>query len=96
MRRNGVVFGMPRTPNIDPLAVKRAQVAAASATSIEELRRAQAVVLPALLGATLAQTAAALGVGHATVTRLQAAFRQRCANPAPAPLGSGAGGDLVG
>jgi len=80
-----IVFGMPRTPTIDPLAVKRAQVAADAATNIEELRRAQAVLLPALLGATLAQTASALGVGRATVTRLQAAFRQRSASRAKAP-----------
>jgi len=33
------------------------------------------VLLPGLLGATLEQTAAALGVGRATVARLQAAFR---------------------
>lgn len=80
-----VVFGMPRTPNIDPVTVKRAQVAVDSATSIEELRRAQAVLLPALLGATLAQTAAALGVGRATVTRLQGAFRQLSASRTEAP-----------
>ena len=80
-----VVFGMPRTPNIDPLAVQQAQVAADSATNLEELRRAQAVLLPALLRATLAQTASALGVGRATVTRLQAAFRQRSAHRTAAP-----------
>ncbi len=80
-----VVFGMPRTPNIDPVTVKRAQVAADSATNLEELRQAQAILLPALLGATLAQTAAALGVGRATVTRLQAAFRQLSTNRTEAP-----------
>ena len=85
MRRYVVVFGMPRTPNIDPLVVKQAQVAADSATNIEELRRAQAVLLPALLRATLAQTASALGVGRATVTKLQAAFRQRSAHRTAAP-----------
>jgi transposase len=85
MRRYVVVFGLPRTPDIDPLAVKRAPVAAGSATNLEALRRAQAVLLPALLGATLAQTAAAPGVGRATVTRLQAAFRQRAASRTEAP-----------
>ena len=85
MRRNVVVFGMPRTARIDPLAVKQAQLAADSATSIEELRRAQAVLLPALLKATLAQTASALGVGRATVTRLQAAFRQCSASRTAVP-----------
>ena len=76
---------MPRTPHLDPLAVKRAQAAADTAATIEELRRAQAVLLPALLGATLEQTASALGVGRATVPRLQAAFRQRSASRGPAP-----------
>ena len=85
MIRNAVVFGMPRTPRIDSLAVERAQVAADLATSLEELRRAQAVLLPALLGATLAQTAVALGVGRATVTRLQAAFHQLSASGTEAP-----------
>lgn len=74
MRCNGVVFGFTRTPSIDSGTVKRAQVAADSATNLRELRLAQAVLLPGLLGATLAQTAAALGVGRATVTRLQTAI----------------------
>jgi len=76
---------MPRKPHIDPSAVKRAQAAADAASTIEELRRAQAVLLPALLGATLEQTASALGVGRATVPRLQAAFRQRLASRGAAP-----------
>ena len=45
--------------------------------SLETLRECQAILLPALFGATLEQTAAALGVGRATVARLQAAFRQQ-------------------
>ena len=66
---------MSRPRRIDPLLVQRAQETAATATSIDALRRCQAVLLPGLLGATLEQTAAALGVGRATVARLQAAFR---------------------
>jgi transposase len=43
------------------------------------------VLLPALFGATLEQTATVLGVGRATVARLQAAFRkQRSVWPNPA------------
>lgn len=45
------------------------------------LRCAQAVLLPALLGATLAQCAAILGVGRATVPRLQARLRRNGAAP---------------
>lgn len=55
--------------------VTQAQKAVAQATSLEELRAAQAVLLPAMMGATLTQTAALLGVGRATVARLQGAFR---------------------
>lgn len=76
---------MPRKSNLDPLTVQRAQVAADTATPIQELRCAQAVLLPALLGATLAQTATALGVGHATVSRLQAVFRGPAATPSESP-----------
>ena len=49
----------------------------ASTTSVQALRQCQAVLLPALFGATLEQTAMALGVGRATVARLQAAFRKK-------------------
>ena len=71
---------MPRPRRIDPLIVKRAHRTAA--TSVESLRPCQAVRLPALFGATLEHTAHVLGVGRATVARLQAAFRkQRSAVP---------------
>jgi transposase len=50
---------------------------AATSTSVESLRQCQAVLLPALFGATLEQTAHVLGVGRATVARLQAAFRKQ-------------------
>jgi transposase len=59
-----------------------AQDTAATATCVEALRRSQAVLLPGLLGATLEQTAAALGVSRATVARLQTAFRWEQTGPA--------------
>jgi transposase len=68
---------MARPRRIDPLLVQRAQLTAATSTSVETLRQCQAVLLPALFGATLDQTAAVLGVGRATVARLQAAFRKQ-------------------
>jgi transposase len=75
---------MARPCRIDQLVVKRAQLTAAASTSIESLRQCQAVLLPALFGATLEQTATVLGVGRATVARLQATFRkQRPAGPNP-------------
>jgi transposase len=67
---------MARPRRIDPLVVRRAQLTVAVTNSVETLRQCQAVLLPALIGATLQQTAAVLGVGRATVPRLQAAFRQ--------------------
>src|SRR6266702_2944011 len=75
---------MSRPRQIDPLLVQRAQETAATATSVDSLRRCQAVLLPGLLGATLEQTAAALGVSRATVARLQASFRGQKAASAKA------------
>ena len=68
---------MARPRRIDPQIGKRAQLTAATSTSVESLRQCQAVLLPALFGATLAQTAAVLGGGRATGARLQVAFRQQ-------------------
>ena len=68
---------MARPRRIDPLVIKRAQLIASSSTSVESLRECQAILLPALLGATLEQTASVLGVGRATVARLQTTFRQQ-------------------
>ncbi len=76
---------MARPRQIDPLVVKRAQQTAVASTSVESLRQCQAVLLPALFGATLEQTALVLGVGRATVARLQTTFRkQKPAGPNPA------------
>ena len=71
---------MARPRRIDPLVVERAQLTATTSTSVESLRQCQAVLLPALFGATLEQTAAVLGVGRATVARLQTAFRKQRAD----------------
>lgn len=76
---------MARPRRIDPHVVQRAQMTAAATTSVESLRQCQAVLLPALFGATLEQTATVLGVGRATVARLQATFRkQKSSSPNPA------------
>jgi len=69
---------MSRPRRIDPVAVKRARAAVARAQDAEELRCAQAILLPAL-GSTLEETAAVLGVSRASVPRLQARFRRRSA-----------------
>jgi len=76
---------MARPRRIEPHVVQRAQMTAVATPSVELLRQCQAVLLPALFGATLKQTATALGVGRATVARLQARFRkQKSSSPNPA------------
>jgi transposase len=61
--------------------VAQAQALAIEAQTLDDLRCAQAVLLPALLDATLEETAAALGIGRATVARHQARLRKRLAHP---------------
>jgi transposase len=68
---------MARPRKINEELVKRARDAVSNPESMTELRSAQAVLLPAIMGATLEQTAALLGVSRASVPRLQARFRQR-------------------
>lgn len=80
---------MARPRQIDMELVAQAQALAIEAKSLDDLRCAQAVLLPAMLDATLEDTAAALGIGRATVPRLQARLRRRLKNPnqADAPWG---------
>jgi transposase len=73
---------MARPRSSDAKLVEYAQRLAAQAQSVDDLRCAQAVILPAVLGATLEQTALALGVGRATVGRCQAKVRRRLTHPA--------------
>jgi len=67
---------MPRPPRIDPKLVVKAQSLVARASDAKQLRAAQAILLPALAHTTLEQTATLLGVGRATVARLQRSLRQ--------------------
>ena len=67
-------MGRPR--RVDVRLVRQARKAAAHAISVEGVRAAQAVLVPATIGATLSATATLLGVGRATVARLQARFRR--------------------
>jgi len=76
----GVMF-MARPRRVDIELVAQAQVEAIEASDVESLRCALAVLLPALLGATLEQTAMLLGVGRASVPRFQSRLRQRCVDP---------------
>lgn len=63
----------PRKKNTE--AALRAREVVRITKDATELRRALAILLPADCGCTLEETAAAIGVGRATVPRLQAAFR---------------------
>jgi hypothetical protein len=75
---------MARPRRVDTELVAKAQDLALQANTLEDLRCAQAVLMPALLGTTLEQTAAVLGVGRATVARYQSRLRDRVARPAAA------------
>lgn len=67
---------MARPRQIDLELVAKARAAVAQAKDPDQLRAAQAVLLPALANTTLNETAALLGVGRASVTRLQRRFRE--------------------
>ena len=75
---------MTRPRRIDEVLVGKAGDAIACAKSLAEFRRAQAVLWPAVMGATLEQTAALLGVSRAAVPRWQARFGESVpAGPSP-------------
>ena len=68
---------MARPRITDEQLVASARQVAQQTQDIRELRQALAVLLPAELNASLEQTASVLGVGRATVSRLQSGFRRR-------------------
>src|SRR6266545_4265957 len=68
---------MARPRKVDQQLVQQALVAVRQTQDIREMRQAMAVLLPAELKTSLEQTARLLGVGRATVPRLQAGFRER-------------------
>lgn len=72
---------MSRPRHIDWKLVSKAQSIVARTTDIRQLKAAQAVLLPAFAGTTLEQTASLLGVGRASVHRLQQQFRQTLQAP---------------
>lgn len=72
---------MSKNARFSEQVISKAQLDLANATTLPQLRRAQAVLLPALFGLTKAQTAAAIGLGPSRVGALQAEAR----NPSPVP-----------
>lgn len=76
---------MARKPTIDSTLLNKAKEIASDTKCANTLRLCQSVLLPALMGSTLEQTAALLGVSRATVPRMQKTFRVRFAESTPAP-----------
>src|SRR5260370_31063288 len=73
----------PRRTDLD--LVKQAQLLASQTDDIQELRMAQAVLLPGLAQMTLKAAAKVIGVGRATVARLQTRVWRRKAGDPPPP-----------
>jgi len=76
---------MARPRKTDLELVQRARETVRQTKDSLELRQALAVLLPSEIGSTLEQTARLLGVGRATVPRLQAGFRKRGQKHSPMP-----------
>lgn len=72
---------MSRTANFSKQVILAAQLSLQNATTVQEFRRAQAVLPPANFGLTKAQTAAAIGLSTSRVGAIQAEAR----NPSPVP-----------
>ena len=68
---------MARPRRIDEQVVASARQVVQQTEDIREFRQALAVLLPAELNTSLEQTARMIGVGRATVPRLQSDFRRR-------------------
>ena len=73
-------FGMSRNP-IDQSLVECAQKLAKTAPTTDILRQCQAILLPALCGATLQQTANTLGISRSSVIRHRSNFRETNGTP---------------
>ena len=80
---------MARPRRTDEELVRKARCDVSGSRDMMELRCAQAVLLPAVMGATLEQTAALLGVSRDSIPRLQAQFRQSMQTEKPPPRHGG-------
>jgi transposase len=74
---------MARPKRINHQLVREALEISQRTQDSQELRQALAVLLPAQMNATLEQTAKLLGIGRATVARLQRGFGQWRGQPTP-------------
>jgi transposase len=75
---------MARPRRTNEQLIQRAQETVRHTQDAAQLRQALAVLLPAQAQTTLEQTARVLGVGRATVARLQARFRRQRLDESPA------------
>lgn len=71
-----MLCGMNKLKEVPKEMIERARVVLKNARGVEQMRYAQAVILPAVHGFSAEQTAEALGVSRDSVYRFQAAFRQ--------------------
>ena len=76
---------MPRVSNFSTDEIERAKAALKKAATLQQIRSAQAILLPALMKASMAQTAEVLGISRASVGRLQSAFRGASKSELPIP-----------
>jgi transposase len=72
---------MSRTAIFSKQVISDAQLNLQKATTIQEFRRAQVILLPATFGLTKAQTAAAIGLSTSRVGALQAEVRHPASTP---------------
>ncbi len=72
---------MARKPKQAAALVNAAEEAVKSALGAREMREAQAVLLPALHGLSLAQTGRLIGRSRASVTRLRSRFKRGLEQP---------------
>ena len=74
---------MSRKTKITESEIKEAIAQAMQAETVEELRQAQAIILPGIYRMTVDATGQILGRSPATVSRLQGEFRKRMLDRAP-------------
>lgn len=74
---------MSRVPKISEREQRAAITLAGEAQTVEELRRAQSIILPGLYGMSVYEASQVIGRSRATVTRLQREFREQHRGEAP-------------
>lgn len=80
---------MPRKVQVSSDVFQSAIEAAKTARTVDELRKAQAIIFPCLLGLSDNATAKLLGRSRVTVLRLRGQFKQSHAGKEPASRGWG-------